>query len=122
MTQRCEPRFAAQQPVMVTIYGDPDLKMAARIRNISGRGIGLEFEVPVAPGTALKVELDDSLLLGEVIYCRSEGASYYAGVELEQAMNGLAELSRIVSAFAELGASGTQHADAAVAGGNQNQQ
>ena len=102
MNQRCETRvpadyILADQSVSVTLFGDPDIRLRGRIRNISGRGIGLEMEVPVAAGAALKVELDDALLLGEVIYCRPDQSVFYVGVELEHALRGLGELSRMVN-------------------------
>ena len=94
MNQRHETRVPANRSVEITLFGEPDISLPARIKNLSGRGIGLELDGPVAAGTALKVELEDSLLLGEVIYCRRDEDSYYVGVELEHALCGLAELSR----------------------------
>jgi hypothetical protein len=125
MNQRRETRLQADQSVAVTLFGDPVIRLSGRVRNVSGRGIGLELDVPVAAGTALKVELEDALLLGEVIYCRTDEASYYVGVELEHALNGLAELSRIVSAFNDaiaVSGSSPQRAHAVAEGGHQSQQ
>ncbi len=101
MNQRREPRIQVDQSVAITIFGEPDLMLWARIKNLSGWGIGLSLQGPVAAGTALKIELEDAMLLGEVIYCRQDGDSFYVGVALEQALNGLAELSRAVAVFAE---------------------
>src|SRR5450756_421647 len=91
MNQRREPRFEANQPVWITLFGEPDIRLTACIKNVSVRGIGLELQGPVAIGTALKFEVDDSLILGEVIYCRQveascDDGSFYVGVELEQAL------------------------------------
>src|SRR5450756_978047 len=86
MNQRREPRFEANQPVWITLFGEPDIRLTACIKNVSVRGIGLELQGPVAIGTALKFEVDDSLILGEVIYCRGGEGSFYVGVELEQAL------------------------------------
>src|SRR3954447_13009527 len=99
MNQRREMRFQASQSVAITLFGDPDRRISGVIKNVSGKGIGLELNVPVAPGTALKVELEDGLLLGEVIYCRKDDSSYYAGVELEHSLFGLGELGRVLSNF-----------------------
>src|ERR1039457_2232499 len=105
MNQRREPRFEANQCVWVTLFGEPDIRLPARIKNVSVRGIGFELQGPVAIGTALKVELDDALLLGEVIYCRPDSdkdeASFYVGVELEQALCGLGDLAETLRAFSE---------------------
>ena len=101
MSQRREPRFNADQCVWITLFGEPDIRLPARIRNVSVRGIGLELQGPVAVGTALKFELDDSLFLGEVIYCREDDACFYAGVELEQELCGLRDLAEALRAFSD---------------------
>ena len=101
MNERREPRFEANEPIWITLFGEPDIQLPARIKNVSARGIGLELQGPVAVGTALKFEVDDSLLLGEVIYCREDEASFYVGVELEQALCGLEQLAKALRAFSD---------------------
>ena len=110
MNQRREPRFEAEQSIWITLFGEPDIRLPARIKNVSVRGIGLELQGPVAIGTALKFEVDDSLLLGEVIYCREDEASFYVGVELEQALCGLGALAKALRAFSDT-PSGPQQED-----------
>jgi len=111
MNQRREPRFEANQSIWITLFGEPDIRLPALIKNVSSRGIGLELQGPVAIGTALKFEADDALLLGEVIYCRGDGDSFYVGVELEQALCGLMDLAKALSAFGDEPSS-TQQTDA----------
>jgi hypothetical protein len=102
MSQRREPRLNADQAVWITVFGEPDIRLPARVKNVSARGVGLVLQGPVAMGSALKLELDDSLILGEVIYCRADDKdSFYVGVELEQALCGLAELADALQAFSE---------------------
>jgi len=72
MNQRREPRFPTDRTVAVTVFGTPDTHLQGRIRNAAGRGLGLELATALATGTALKIELEDSILLGEVIYCRKQ--------------------------------------------------
>jgi hypothetical protein len=117
-------RIQSSQSVAIILFGEPDIQISARIKNLSGRGVGLELEGPVAPGTPLKIELEDALLLGEVIYCRQDDASYYVGVELEHSLCGLGELSRIVLAFndAMAPADSGQRAHAVVEGDHKSQQ
>ena len=101
MNQRFEPRLETDQSVWVTLFGEPDIRLPARVKNVSTRGIGLELEGPVAIGNPVKIELDDRLFLGEVIYCRQDEASFFVGVELEQALCGLNELARALGAFSD---------------------
>jgi hypothetical protein len=102
MNQRRELRFAADQSVLLTILGETDRQVYVTVKNVSGRGLGLEIPHPLAAGTAVKVALEDAFVLGEVIYCRDEGTTCYAGVELEHALYSLAELASALEAFSEL--------------------
>jgi hypothetical protein len=99
MEQRREPRFRADQPVLVTILNEPEIRLEARVTNASGRGLGLVTPIPVAPGSAIRIEMDDSMMLGEAIYCRSDRDGYFLGVELDQILVGLTELSRNLAAL-----------------------
>jgi len=102
MEQRRELRLVLNQSVNVTILGKPEMqRTTGRVKNTSGRGLGLELAYPVSVGCALKIELEDAILLGEAMYCRGENGCYFVGIELEQSLSGLSELSRMVRAFAE---------------------
>lgn len=65
--------------------------------------MGLECSQPVPPGGAVKIELADSLFLGEVMFCRAQGTSYQAGIALEHALYN----TRVLAALAERLLSGT---------------
>src|SRR5262245_54411178 len=101
MEQRRETRFTADQPIRIIVIGPPDLHLAGRVKNASGRGMGIEVSQRIDAGTALKLALDDAILLGEAIFCRDDGGSFYVGIEVEHALYGLAELARIMSDFSE---------------------
>jgi hypothetical protein len=101
MEQRREPRFETDQPVEITVLGDLEVRLAARVRNASGRGLALETTEAVAPGTALRIDLDDAVVLGEAVYCRPGSGTHLIGVELDQVLCGLAELGRRLQEFAE---------------------
>jgi PilZ domain len=100
MDQRREPRFEADQPVVVTVLTEPQSRMDARVRNASGRGIGLVTQRTISPGAAIRIELDDAIVLGEAIYCRDDRDGHFIGVELDQVLVGLTELGRNLAAFA----------------------
>jgi hypothetical protein len=104
MEQRREPRFRADQPVVVTVLNEPEIRLQARVKNASGRGLGLVTPIAVPPGSAIRIEMDDSMMLGEAIYCRSDCDGHFLGIELDQVLVGLTELSRNLAAYAaELG-------------------
>jgi hypothetical protein len=84
---------------VITVLGEHETQQNARIRNASKRGLAIEAESMVPAGTALKIEMDDSILLGEVVHCKAEGASYLLGVELDQVLCGLTALGRRLETF-----------------------
>jgi hypothetical protein len=100
MDKRREPRFQADQPVVVTVLTEPPTRLDAWVRNASGRGLGLVTTAPVAAGAAVRIEIDDSIVLGEAIYCRDDHEGHFIGVELDQVLVGLTELARNLAALA----------------------
>jgi hypothetical protein len=50
-------------------------------------------------GEAVKVECNDTLWLGEVLYCEQVNGGYAAGMMLEHALYGTAELARLAESF-----------------------
>ena len=122
MNQRREARFGANQSVWVTLLGPVDTRIPGCIRNVASRGIGLEVGQAIDAGAALKIELPDSILLGEAIYCRKEKTGFYVGVELEQALHGLASLGEMLRQFAEETSSSHRTETVQDAGGENQQQ
>jgi hypothetical protein len=99
MNQRRDYRFAVDEPVIVTILGEQDIRQTGTVSDASGRGLGLVMECPVPSGTALKIHIDDSILLGEVMYCRSTDRGYFIGVQLFEMLSGLREIGRMSNDF-----------------------
>jgi hypothetical protein len=110
MNQRREPRFVTDQSVVVTVLGDHEMQHIAKIRNASGRGLSIEIPSPVPPGAAIKIESQDSILLGEAVYCKGGQGPYLVGVELDQVLCGLTELGRRLQEFATDAPAGTDWA------------
>jgi hypothetical protein len=104
MDQRREPRFQTDQSVVLTVLNGHSVRISGRVKDASSRGLGLRTEAPVEPGAAVRIEADDAILLGEAIFCRSDLDGHFVGVELDQMLVGLTELSRALSDFAPDGA------------------
>ena len=66
---------------------------------LNGHMMQLKLPKPVGVGSAVKVELDDSLSLGEISDCRPEGDGYIVWVDLMQALRNVSELSRLARAL-----------------------
>jgi hypothetical protein len=101
MEHRREQRVPIEQPVSLTVLGDPEKRLTATVKNASGRGLGLISPESVPSGAAVKIEIGDSIFLGEAMYCRVMEDSFYLGVELTEVLSGLAALSRMAQEFAE---------------------
>lgn len=95
MERRAAVRVDMDRPASLTVLDDSDAAaIPGRIVNASGAGLGLDLEAPVAPGAAARVDCGESLFLGEVKYCRAQGAGFQAGVRVDHAIYGLASLAR----------------------------
>src|SRR5690348_10609843 len=86
MESRQEARFEVDQEVTVTLLGDVETTVAGKIVNVSGTGLCVRSNEAISPGTPLKIELADTLVLGEVIYCRPQEEFYCSGISLGQAL------------------------------------
>ena len=95
MDRRREQRIPTDQPAIVTVFGPPDVRVTARILDLSGRGLRVQADRPLPPGAAVKVEAEDVLFLGEVCYSIPANPGFEAGLTLEHSLMGLKELARL---------------------------
>jgi hypothetical protein len=95
MDLRSQLRLEADEPVHVTVLGECEAQLLGRITNYAANGMGLEIDAPVAIGAAVKVEWSNTILLGEVCYCRPAGEGFAIGLRLEHALYNTAELARL---------------------------
>jgi hypothetical protein len=100
MEQRASVRFAIDQPVAVMVLGGTEVRETATVRNVSEAGVQLVWSHSIPAGSPVKIELDNALALGEVVYCIAEGEQWVFGIKLEHVLNGLAELQRKLLEFA----------------------
>lgn len=87
MDRRREPRVEANQPVFISVLELlPHLsaRLEGRAIDLSGRGMRIALGTHIPPGSALKIEMGDSILLGEISYCNPKDNAYVAGVQLDQ--------------------------------------
>lgn len=101
MDQRAEPRINAEKEVQITVLGGEPAKFAARVVNLSGRGMRLLAGRALDVGSPVGVEWDDSLMLGDVCYCESTPEGYAVGLELEQRLFQTADLARLAGQLAD---------------------
>jgi hypothetical protein len=101
MENRRVDRVPVEKPITLTILGESEIRLVANVKNASPRGIGILTSESLPAGAAVKIEIGDSIFLGEVMYCRPMDQSFFAGIELTQVLTGLAALSRLAQEFHE---------------------
>lgn len=101
MDNRSEPRFAVDECVTVTTLGGHSFRQNAWIKNVSATGLGVVVQKEIDPGTVVRIERDDALLLGEAMFCRRVEDGHFVGVQLEQILRGLNELHQRIREFEE---------------------
>lgn len=96
--RRKRPRFALNETVQLTLLGQDGRSAQVRIVDASEFGIRIECQLELHAGALIKVEGQDSLLLGEVLYClpaEEVTGLYFLGIRLTRALFGLTELRRL---------------------------
>jgi hypothetical protein len=99
MERRSEPRIHAYQTVDLTVLGADARVINAHATQFSGRGLRLVVKQAVPVGTAVKIQGDDWLVLGEVCYCRRDRLNFVVGLQLEHSLTGLQELQELNRKF-----------------------
>jgi hypothetical protein len=99
--RRREIRFEIDQPVTVSNLEHRGTPLEGRLANVSANGIRLMLYRKLDPGTMVKVEWGNTLLLGEIIYCKAEGSEFAAGLELEDALYETDSLASLAETWAE---------------------
>ena len=91
--QRQAERHQVSQSAIVSVLGTTGQVIQCEIRNVSKGGTQLQIDRPLGPGSLLRIEYDDNLLLGEVMYCHHQEMSWVAGIRLEHTLTGLTALA-----------------------------
>jgi hypothetical protein len=95
MERRREFRFDTHQETTVQLLTGSKETFRATLLNLSGKGLRLHADRPLASGTLLKITGNDALLLGEVAYSIADQHGFAIGIQLEQALYHVEELSRL---------------------------
>jgi hypothetical protein len=94
--RRKEVRTATRETVLVTFLSRPGNPTAfGSMIDLSGRGMRLVLDEPVASDTPLRIDAGDRLYLGEVAYCRQTESGWNVGVEIEQSFQDTRQLEML---------------------------
>jgi PilZ domain len=104
MDRRQSPRLPGHESVTLTRLSSdprsvPSAPLAAQIVERSASGLRIETSEHIAPATLVRLDLADSLLLGEVAWCAKVSGRYHVGLQMEQSLQHLGDLRRLVASL-----------------------
>ena len=100
MERRKEDRIGINRDARVTVLSQPDrLPFQAMAIEISGSGMRILSPLPVAYQAAVKVELGDVLLLGEVIRVQASAEGNILALKLLHSLDAVGDLHRLNQAL-----------------------
>jgi hypothetical protein len=92
-------RYQSEQAVRLHVLGGASpLSIAARLVQMSGRRVELRTAEALPCGGAVKIEMEDSLLLGEVAGCSRTETSFCSLIHVREAIPSMSDLARLVAA------------------------
>ena len=91
--QRQAQRHQLSQSAIVSVLGTASQVLQGEIRNVSKGGTQLQLDQPLGTGSLLRIEYNNNLLLGEVVYCQQEQTGWVVGIRIEHALSGLTALA-----------------------------
>jgi hypothetical protein len=94
MERRKESRICSDAAVTVTAL-QTGQSFPARVVNLSGSGVKVEIPASFPCGTAVKIEGQDFLLLGEICRLEPRGAGFFLGIQVSHSLQSLADLARL---------------------------
>lgn len=92
LDQRQAQRHPRSQSANVSVLGTAG-QVPGEIRNVSKGGTQLQLGQPLRPGSLLRIEYDNYLLLGEVVYCQQEQNGWVMGIRVEHSLSELNALA-----------------------------
>ena len=99
LDQRQAERHRINQSALVTVVGTPGQVLPGEIQNVSESGTQIRLGQALPPFTLVRIEYDDNLLLGEVVYCRQDQSAWLLGLRVEHNLSGLTALARAMQAL-----------------------
>lgn len=100
MERRRDPRINAGCDVEVLVLTpDGNIPIRGEVFDYSGLGICVKLPRPIQAGTAVRIDVENRMLLGEIVHSSYDGGSYRVGVELQHSATWTRDLIRLVEAI-----------------------
>jgi hypothetical protein len=99
--RRIHQRHPTDFQVRVTAVDNPELTASGQAVGISEFGISVYLPLHLTNGSAVRLNVNDSVLFGFVAHATPERSYYFTGIEVEQVLIGESDLSRLLKATLE---------------------
>jgi hypothetical protein len=99
--RRKEQRVDSNESVRVTILDEQKNTLEGNLINLSGKGARISVPAIITPGTPIRVDTKDSILLGEVSHWRKHAGEIQIGLQIEHALTNLQQLARLRDSLLE---------------------
>jgi hypothetical protein len=101
MNRRIDERHPTGLQVRVTEVEAPGFSASGQVVDLSEAGIGVYLPLRFMPGSAVRLNINDSVLYGFVAYSTSERSYFRTGIEVVQVLIGGSDLSQLLKATLE---------------------
>jgi hypothetical protein len=98
---RIDERQRTGFEIRVTEVEAPDFSASGRVVDIAESGIGVYLPLQFTPGSAVRLNINDSVLYGFVAYSRLERSYFRTGIEVVQVLIGGSDLSLLLKTTLE---------------------
>jgi hypothetical protein len=99
--RRLHERHPADLQVRVSEVDTPEFSASGQIVDLSQSGIGVYLPLQFTPGSAVRLNIKDSVLYGFVSYSTPERSFFRTGIEVVQALIGGSDPSQLLKATLE---------------------
>ena len=89
--------FDNQNPRFATVKSSLGVSFSCLFGELQGKRLFVDAQGSIPSSTAVTVEYDDNLFLGEVIACRDSVEHFSLEIKVEQVLNGLQSLMALRS-------------------------
>lgn len=96
MERRKQARINLETNLTIDVLGDHPAKIEGLMVDVSTDGMRFLSPVDVAPGTAIRVDRDGGMILGEVCYTEPHGEQFHLGILFRQVLSNLRDLEPLL--------------------------
>ena len=98
MDRRVHERHLTDVQIRVTAISSGEISASGDAFDVSEFGVGVYLPLQFAPGTAVRIEIADSMLFGVIADSMPERSFFRTGIEVWQVLLGASDLATLLKA------------------------